>query len=84
MISKNKKAFFENKFTEFIIISHHQQLTALNKSLELPSKVSSCEFKACKMNITGEHDLNLVLEGIKKLLLNFGGKSCKIAAQTTQ
>ena len=41
------------------------------KSLELPNKVSSCEVKALRINNTVEYDVNSVLKGFKKLLLNF-------------
>ena len=35
------------------------------KSLGWSNKVSSCEFKALKINNTVEHDVNSVLEGFK-------------------
>ena len=59
MIINKKRAFLENKLTESI--GKPKDLWKALRSLGLPSKTSSCEVNALKINNKVEHDFNLVL-----------------------
>ena len=63
-LSTKKGAFFENKLTESIV--KPKDLWKALRSLGLPSKTSSCEANALKINSKVEHDFNSVLEGFRK------------------
>ena len=59
MIINKKRAFLENKLTESI--GKPKDLWKALRSLGLPSKTSSCEVNALKINNKVEHDFNSVL-----------------------
>ena len=63
MIINKKRAFLENKLTESI--GKPKDLWKALRSLRLPSKTSSCEVNALKINSKDEHDFNSVLEGFR-------------------
>ena len=63
MIINKKRAFPENKLTESI--GKPKDLWKALRSLGLPSKTSSCEVNALKINSKLEHDFNSVLEGFR-------------------
>ena len=63
MIINKKRAFLENKLTESI--GKPKDLWKALRSLGLPSKTSSCEVNALKINSKVEHDFNSVLEGFR-------------------
>ena len=62
MIITKKRAFLENKLTESI--GKPKDLWKALRSQGLPSKTSSCEVNALKINKV-EHDFNSVLEGFR-------------------
>ena len=63
MIINKKRAFLENKLTESI--GKPKDLWKALRSLGLPSKTSSCEVNALKINNKVEHDFNSDLEGFR-------------------
>ena len=63
MITNKKRAFLENKLTEFI--GKPKDLWKALRSLGLPSKTCSCGVNALKINNKVKHDFNSVLEGIR-------------------
>ena len=63
MIINKKRAFLENKLTESI--GKPKDLWKALRSLGLPSKTSSCEVNALRINNKVEHDFNSVLEGFR-------------------
>ena len=75
LIFNKKKYYFENKLNECIGKPKH--LWKALKSLGLPSKTSSCEVSALKVNKTVQHDTNLVLSGFKDYYSNLTGNLLK-------
>ena len=65
MIINKKGKFLENKLIESI--GKTKDLWKALRSLGLPSKTSSCEVNALKINSKVKHDLNSVLEIITQL-----------------
>ena len=63
MIIIKKRVFHENKLTESI--GKPKDLWKALRSLGLPSKTSSCEVNALKINSKVEHDFSSVLEGYR-------------------
>ena len=63
MIINKKRAFLENKLTESI--GKLKDLWKALRSLGLPSKTSSYEVNALKINSKVEHHFNSVLEGFR-------------------
>ena len=63
MIIIKKRAFLENKLAESI--GKPKDLWKALRSLGLPSKTSSCEVNALKINNKVEHGFNSVLEGFR-------------------
>ena len=61
MIINKKSGFLENKLTESI----GKDLWKALRSLGLPTKTSSCEVNALKINNKVENDFNSVLEGFR-------------------
>ena len=58
MIFNKKRSFFENKLIESI--GKPKDLWKALKSLGFPNKISSCEFRALKINNAVEHDANSI------------------------
>ena len=63
MIINKNRAFLENKLTESI--GKPKDLWRALRSIGLPSKTSSCEVNALKINDKVEHDFNSALEGFR-------------------
>ena len=59
MVINKKRAFLENKLTESI--GKPEDLWKALRSIGLPSKTSSCEVNALKINSKVKHDFNSVL-----------------------
>ena len=53
------------------------------RSLGLPSKTSSCQVNALKINNTVEHDVDLVLEDFRNYYLNLAGDLAKMLPKPT-
>ena len=81
MIINKKQAFLENKLTESI--GKPKDLWKALRSLGLPSKTSSCEVNALKINSKVEHDFNSVLEGFRNYYSTLAANLIKMLPKPT-
>ena len=75
LIFNKKEDYFESKLNE--CIGKPKELWKAIKSWDLPSKISSCEVSAVKVNKTVQRDENLVLGGFKDYYSNLAGNFSK-------
>ena len=81
MIINKKREFLENKLTESI--GKPKDLWKALRSLGLPSKTSSCEVNALKINSKVEHDFNSVLEGFRNYYSTMAANLVKMLPKLT-
>ena len=81
MTINKKRAFLENKLTESI--GKSKDLWKALRSPGLPSKTSSCEVNALKINSKVEHDFNSVLEGFRNYYSTLAANLVKMLPKPT-
>ena len=81
MIINKKRAFLENKLTESI--GKPKDLWKALRSLGLPSKTSSWEINALKINSKVEHDFNSALEGFRNYYSTLAANLAKMLPKPT-